>query len=154
MASKHKFHKGDHVQWSSGQGTATGTVQARITEDKSVDGSKVSASKDDPRYLIENDNTGTVTGHRPDSLSKVDSSSGSGSSSSSSSSSEFNHGDHVQWNTAQGTTTGTIKKKLTSNTDIKGHTAKASDDEPQYLVESDSTGEEAAHKPDALKHAD
>ncbi|MEO1792216.1 MAG: DUF2945 domain-containing protein [Cyanobacteria bacterium J06629_19] len=67
---------------------------------------------------------------------------------------KFHKGDHVQWNTAQGTTTGTIKKKLTSNTDIKGYTAKASDDEPQYLVESDSTGEEAAHKPDALKHAD
>ncbi len=148
MASKHEFHKGDRVQWSSGQGTATGTVQERITEDKTVDGSKVSASKGDPRYLVENDNTGTVTGHRPDALSKADS---SGSSSGSSSSDKFKEGDRVQWSTSQGTTTGTIKKKLTSETDIKGYTAKASEDEPQYLVESDSTGAEAAHKPDALE---
>jgi len=169
MASKHEFHKGDslderpkgqRVQWSSGQGTATGTVQSRITEDKTVDGSKVSASKDDPRYLVENENTGTVTGHRPDVLSKADSESSDSSSSSSSSSSgssnsdKFKAGDHVQWSTSQGKTTGTIKKKLTSETDIKGYTAQASEDDPQYLVKSDSTGEEAAHKPDALEMAD
>ena len=66
---------------------------------------------------------------------------------------EFHKGDRVQWETSQGTTTGTVKKKLTSETDIKGHTAKASKEEPQYLVESESTGSEAAHKPDALEHA-
>jgi len=42
------------------------------------------------------------------------------------------------------------EKKLTSPTDIKGHVA-ASEDNPEYLVESDKTGKEAAHKPDALK---
>lgn len=63
----------------------------------------------------------------------------------------FKVGDHVEWNTSQGTTTGRVKKKLTEPTDIKGHHVAASKDEPQYLVESDKTGEEAAHKPDALK---
>ncbi|MBE9063491.1 DUF2945 domain-containing protein [cf. Phormidesmis sp. LEGE 11477] len=170
MAGKQKFHQGDRVQWSSGQGTSTGTIQKHITEDQTVDDSQISASKDDPRYLVENDNTGTVTGHRPDTLSKADSSSSgsssssnssssSGSSSSSSSSSrssssgaaQFKKGDRVQWNTSQGKTTGTVQKKLTEPTDIEGHTAKASKEEPQYLVKSESTGAEAAHKPEALE---
>lgn len=60
-------------------------------------------------------------------------------------------GDHVEWNTAQGQTTGTIKRKLTSPIDIKGHHVAASADDPQYLVETDATGKEAAHKPAALR---
>ena len=60
-------------------------------------------------------------------------------------------GDAVEWNTSQGTTSGTVKKKLTSPTKIKGHEVKASADNPEYLVESDKTGAEAAHKPGALK---
>lgn len=155
MASKQKFHQGDRVQWSSGQGTSTGTVQARITEDQTVDGNPISASEDEPRYLVKNDNTGTVTGHRLDALSKADdSSSSSGSSagsSSSNSAAQFEKGDRVQWNTSQGKTTGTVQKKLTEPTDIEGHTAKASKEKPQYLVKSENTGAEAAHKPDALE---
>lgn len=50
-----------------------------------------------------------------------------------------------------GQTTGKVKKKLTSPTDIKRHHVAASPDDPQYLVESDKTGEAAAHKPEALK---
>ncbi|MBC8163602.1 MAG: DUF2945 domain-containing protein [Roseiflexaceae bacterium] len=64
---------------------------------------------------------------------------------------EFKKGDKVEWETSQGTTHGTVKKKLTSPTDIKGHHVAASKDNPEYLVESDKTGAEAAHKPDALK---
>jgi hypothetical protein len=62
----------------------------------------------------------------------------------------FKQGDKVSWNTAQGKTTGKVVKKLTSQTDIGGHTVKASEDNPQYLVESEKTGKQAAHKPDAL----
>lgn len=64
---------------------------------------------------------------------------------------EFKKGDKVEWNTTQGTTTGTVKKKLTSPTDIKGHHVAASEDNPEYLVVSDKTGKEAAHKPESLK---
>lgn len=60
-------------------------------------------------------------------------------------------GDKVEWETSQGTTSGRVKKKLTSRTKIKGHTVAASEDDPQYLVESDATGAEAAHKPGALE---
>jgi hypothetical protein len=63
----------------------------------------------------------------------------------------FKVGDKVQWHSPQGTVTGTIKKKLTSPTEIKGHHVAASADNPEYLVVSDKTGAEAAHRPDALK---
>lgn len=67
---------------------------------------------------------------------------------------EFKKGDKVEWSTSQGKTTGEVKKKLTSPTDIKGHHVAASEDNPEYLVKSDKTGKEAAHKPDALKKVD
>ncbi len=65
-------------------------------------------------------------------------------------------GDKVAWNTPQGETTGKVKKKLTSETRVgnkgqKGTKISASEDDPRYLVESDKSGKEAAHKPDALK---
>ncbi|TFY97463.1 DUF2945 domain-containing protein [Ramlibacter rhizophilus] len=63
----------------------------------------------------------------------------------------FKSGDKVSWNTSQGRTSGTVKKKLTHPTDIKTHHVAASADDPQYLVQSDKTGAQAAHKPQALK---
>ena len=60
-------------------------------------------------------------------------------------------GTKVSWGTSQGRTTGRVEKKLTSPTSIKGHQVKASSDNPEYLVKSDKTGAEAAHKPDALE---
>lgn len=64
---------------------------------------------------------------------------------------KFKKGDKVEWETSQGKTEGTIKEKLTSPTDIKGHHVAASKENPEYLVESDKTGKEAAHKPESLK---
>lgn len=66
---------------------------------------------------------------------------------------EFKAGDKVQWNSPQGTVHGTVKKKLTSPTHIKGHEVAASGEHPEYLVVSDKTGAEAAHEADALKKA-
>lgn len=64
---------------------------------------------------------------------------------------ELKTGDKVEWETSQGKTTGTVKRKLTEPTDIKEHHVAASEDNPEYLVESDKSGKEAAHKPEALK---
>lgn len=60
-------------------------------------------------------------------------------------------GDAVEWNTPQGKTTGTVKKKLTSPMKIKGHEVKASPENPEYLVETKKTHKQAAHKPGSLK---
>ena len=63
----------------------------------------------------------------------------------------FKQGDEVGWNTEQGKTHGKVKKKLTADTKIKGHQVRASEADPQYLVVSDKSGAEAAHKAEALE---
>lgn len=64
---------------------------------------------------------------------------------------ELKKGDKVEWHSSQGPIKGTVKKKLTSSYEIKDHHVAATAENPEYLVVSDSTGAEAAHKPDALK---
>lgn len=44
---------------------------------------------------------------------------------------DFEKGDKVEWNTPQGKTSGTVKRKLTSRTEVGGQTVAAS--EPQVL---------------------
>jgi len=65
----------------------------------------------------------------------------------------FKAGDKVRWASPQGTVHGTIKKKLTAPRKIKGHHVAASSGHPEFLVVSDKTGAEAAHKASALKKA-
>lgn len=64
---------------------------------------------------------------------------------------ELKAGDKVEWDTSQGKTHGTVTKKETSTAQVKGHTAKATKEDPQYRVKSDKSGKEAIHKPDELK---
>ena len=62
-------------------------------------------------------------------------------------------GDKVSWNTSQGRTHGRVVKRLTSRTTVGGTEIHATTDDPRFLVESDKTGKQAAHKPDALTKA-
>ena len=64
---------------------------------------------------------------------------------------KFNVGDHVQWNSEAGRVRGTIKKRIISKITFKGYTVHASKDEPQFLIESDTTDHLAMHKGSALK---
>jgi hypothetical protein len=66
---------------------------------------------------------------------------------------EFRQGDKVEWNTPQGKTRGMLKKKLTSDTEVGGRKINASEDDPRYLVESEKSGKEAAHRAEALSKA-
>ena len=59
-------------------------------------------------------------------------------------------GTEVEWNTPQGKTQGRIAEKKTSDFELDGHIHRASDDEPQYVVESAKSGARAAHKASAL----
>ena len=65
----------------------------------------------------------------------------------------FKAGDKVKWDHSQGTTTGKVVKKVTSEAKIKGHKVAASKDNPEYIVVSAKTGARAAHKPSVLKKA-
>ncbi|WP_068260386.1 DUF2945 domain-containing protein [Janibacter limosus] len=65
-------------------------------------------------------------------------------------SSSYKVGDHVGWNSEAGQVTGTITKVHTKDFDYKGHTHRASKDDPQYEIKSDKTDHVAAHKGSAL----
>ena len=62
----------------------------------------------------------------------------------------FKVGDHVSWNSEAGRVSGTIVRIHTSDFDYKGHTHRASRDEPQYEIKSDKTDHIAAHRGAAL----
>ena len=66
--------------------------------------------------------------------------------------SEFKKGDKVTWRSHGGEAVGTVQKKITEDTEAAGRTVRASEDDPQYLVKSESGGE-AVHKPSALHRA-
>ncbi|MCB1311440.1 MAG: DUF2945 domain-containing protein [Sedimentitalea sp.] len=63
---------------------------------------------------------------------------------------KFKIGDHVKWNSEAGHVSGKIIKVHDSDFDYKGHTRRASGDDPQYEIESDKTDHIAAHKESAL----
>jgi len=63
----------------------------------------------------------------------------------------FTAGDHVEWNSEAGVVRGTIKKEVSSAITFKGYTVRASKEEPQYLIKSDTTDHLAMHKGSALK---
>jgi hypothetical protein len=64
---------------------------------------------------------------------------------------KFKVGDHVTWNSEAGHVSGTITKVHTRDFDYKGHTRRASAEDPQYEIKSDKTDHIAAHKGSALK---
>jgi len=63
-------------------------------------------------------------------------------------------GTSVEWNTPQGPTHGRILEKKTSDFELDGNQHRASEAEPQYIVESAKTGARAAHKASALTEKD
>jgi hypothetical protein len=65
----------------------------------------------------------------------------------------FRIGDTVEYDSPRGKARGVVKKKLTGRTRIKGQDIEASEDDPRYVVATE-TGEEEAHKPDSLDKVD
>ncbi len=65
----------------------------------------------------------------------------------------FKVGDHVIWNSEAGHVSGKVIKVHTTNSDYKGYTHHATEDDPQYAIQSDKTDHIAMHKGGALKRA-
>jgi hypothetical protein len=63
----------------------------------------------------------------------------------------FKRGDHVSWNSEAGRVRGRITRVVTSEIQFKGYTVRASKDEPQYEIKSDTTDHIAMHKGSALR---
>ena len=66
----------------------------------------------------------------------------------------FEVGDHVSWNSEAGRVSGTITAVHTRDFTYKGHHRRASADDPQYEIKSDTTDHIAAHKGGALTRID
>lgn len=62
----------------------------------------------------------------------------------------FDVGDHVTSSSEAGHVSGTIITVHTADVDCKGHTHRASNDDPQYEIKSDRTDHITAHKGSAL----
>ncbi|MET0297895.1 MAG: DUF2945 domain-containing protein [Microbacterium sp.] len=60
-------------------------------------------------------------------------------------------GDRVSWNTSQGRTQGKIVERRVSDFEFAGQHFTASQDEPSFIVESEKSGDRAAHKGSALR---
>lgn len=65
--------------------------------------------------------------------------------------SRYKVGDHVSWNSEAGRVRGRIVKVHIRDFDYKGHTHRASADDPQYEIKSDKTEHVAAHRGHVLR---
>ena len=64
---------------------------------------------------------------------------------------EITKGDRVSWNTSQGRTRGVVVERKTRDFEFADQHFTASADEPAFIVESDKSGDRAAHKGSALR---
>jgi len=60
-------------------------------------------------------------------------------------------GDEVSWKTPQGETEGEVVERKTDDFELYGKKRRASDDDPQVVVESDRSGKKAAHKESSVE---
>jgi hypothetical protein len=57
----------------------------------------------------------------------------------------------VSWNTSQGRTRGRVVERRTSDFEFAGQHFTATSKEPAFIVESEKSGDRAAHKGSALR---
>ena len=57
-----EFRQGDRVKWKSHGGDAVGRVERNITAETELAGREVSASKDEPQYLVKSEKSGGKAG--------------------------------------------------------------------------------------------
>jgi len=67
---------------------------------------------------------------------------------------DFKKGDRVTWEAGNQSSSGTVERKITEETEAGGRKVKASKDKPQYLVRSEKSGRTAVHHPEKLHRAD
>lgn len=64
------FEKGDKVGWDTSQGETHGRVVGKQASETQIRGHKVTASKDNPQYIVQSDKSGKKAAHKPDELRK------------------------------------------------------------------------------------
>lgn len=69
--SERTFREGDRVAWDHSQGTARGKVVRVATTDGHIKDFHYRASEDDPRFIVESEETGAHAAHTADELRKA-----------------------------------------------------------------------------------
>ena len=59
---------GDRVSWGTSQGRTQGKVVERKTADFQFDGQHLTASKDEPAFIVESEKTGAKAAHKGSAL--------------------------------------------------------------------------------------
>jgi Hypervirulence associated proteins TUDOR domain len=67
----HEFKRGDRVAWNFRGRQVVGTVRRKLAERTTFNGRPVSASADDPRYVVRSEKTGKETTRRGPALRRV-----------------------------------------------------------------------------------
>ncbi|ULB11469.1 DUF2945 domain-containing protein [Cereibacter azotoformans] len=65
-----ELRQGDKVAWNTSWGETEGRIVKKQTRDTKIKGHKVSASPDDPQYVVQSDKTGAKAAHKPQALRK------------------------------------------------------------------------------------
>lgn len=60
--------RGDTVAWETPQGKTMGEVVKMQTSETQIEGHKVSASKENPQYIVESAKSGKRAAHKPGAL--------------------------------------------------------------------------------------
>jgi hypothetical protein len=66
-----KLKSGDKVRWNTSRGKTTGVVVKKLTSPTRIKSHEVSASKENPEYLVESCKSGKQAAHKPKALKKV-----------------------------------------------------------------------------------
>ena len=64
---------------------------------------------------------------------------------------QLKRGDRVEWSYRGTTVRGKVVRKLTAPAEVGGRRANASREDPRYVVRSDKSGKEAAHRAAVLR---
>ena len=62
---------GDKVAWKTSQGTTEGKVVRKQTSPTKIKSHEVTASPEDPQYIVESGKTGAKAAHKPAALRKT-----------------------------------------------------------------------------------
>lgn len=63
-----RLKKGDKVAWDTSQGETRGEVVKKQTSETHIKSHKVAASKENPQYIVESEQSGKKAAHKPGEL--------------------------------------------------------------------------------------
>jgi hypothetical protein len=64
---------------------------------------------------------------------------------------ELRRGDRVEWSFRGRPVIGTVRRRITSRTEVDGRVVAASRDDPRYVVRSEKSGKETVRRAETLK---